>query len=384
MSVALTRTSLGQVRQRPTGKSGGVRPALFYLVIGALFLTNALTLVGFAMSRDIARIWSGQNDLVLAGYETRIADLRAEVDKLYSRQYARAGDINLQLQDLMQQQDALNAQHQYVKALAEMAQGLGLSQPLTTAGITPTAAPQPAARKADRLELSSVRSDLENMRTDTDQAMAVLETNVEASTDKLMNGLDRLGLSPALANPASAQQAMGGPFEPAPGETADPMLAKANALYEQFLRFQSAREALRAAPVHTPLKGRMRISSQFGPRSDPFLQSAAFHSGMDFPKPTGTPVLAAAGGRITYAGRQSGYGNLIEITHRDGLKTRYGHLSAILVANGQGVSAGQIIGKVGSTGRSTGPHLHFEVRRNGKPINPSQFLRVGRSLSAFL
>lgn len=378
------RTSLGrrQSTKRPAAHAArGIRPLYFYLAVATLMMTNATALVGFFMSPDIARIVGGQNELVVAGYENRIAELRAEVDKLYSRQYARTGDLNLQLQDLVQQQDELVQQHQYVKALADMARDLGIATPKSTAQADPVKAPQPAALTPARLDLSQLQNRVHAMNADTAQAMDVLETSVETSTSKLLSGLRSLGLSPALNTDGNA---VGGPFEPDSTDAPSAMLDKANALYDEFVRFKTARDALRLAPVHAPLTGRMRVSSGFGTRSDPFLHKSAFHGGIDFPRPTGTPVSSAAAGKVSFAGTMSGYGNLVEITHKNGLKTRYGHLSAILVRKGETVGEGELIGKVGSTGRSTGPHLHFEVRRAGKPINPGPFLSVGRQLSAFL
>jgi len=117
-----------------------------------------------------------------------------------------------------------------------------------------------------------------------------------------------------------------------------------------------------------------RISSRFGYRKDPFTGRRAFHSGVDFAPGYGAKAVAAMGGKVTYAGYMGGYGKLVVIKHANGFTTRYGHLSRILVRKGRYVSQGQQVGKVGSTGRSTGPHLHFEVRRNGKPQNPLKFI----------
>ena len=127
-----------------------------------------------------------------------------------------------------------------------------------------------------------------------------------------------------------------------------------------------------------------RISSGFGNRVDPFNSARAFHPGIDYPNPTGTPVFSAGQGTILFAGWKTGYGKFIEIDHGNGLVTRYGHLSKILVRVGQRINAGDLIGKVGSTGRSTGPHLHFEVRKNNVAVNPAPYLRVGRRLSSFI
>ena len=108
------------------------------------------------------------------------------------------------------------------------------------------------------------------------------------------------------------------------------------------------------------------------------------HSGIDFRAPTGTSVRATGGGIVKEAGRKGGYGNVVEIVHRNGYTTRYAHLSRISVKPGQRVERGQKIGRVGSTGRSTGPHLHYEIRKAGKAINPARFLEAGKAISKLL
>ena len=122
------------------------------------------------------------------------------------------------------------------------------------------------------------------------------------------------------------------------------------------------------------------MTSPFGVRTDPFFGRPAMHSGIDLRGEIGEPVHATADGRVTRAGRDGGYGNMIEINHGHGLSTRYGHLSKIEVKVGQRVTIGQVIGLIGSTGRSTGPHLHYETRINGEPVNPQKFLRAGLRL----
>jgi murein DD-endopeptidase MepM/ murein hydrolase activator NlpD len=118
------------------------------------------------------------------------------------------------------------------------------------------------------------------------------------------------------------------------------------------------------------------ISSGFGVRSDPIEGGAAFHPGLDFKGPKGAPIYAAAAGTVSFAGQRSGYGNCVEISHGHGLITRYAHMSRILARLGQPVTPGTQIGAIGSTGRSTGPHLHFEVRINDRPVNPRPFLEA--------
>lgn len=133
------------------------------------------------------------------------------------------------------------------------------------------------------------------------------------------------------------------------------------------------RVGVRSLPV-------LRVSSPFGRRRDPFVGNSRPHEGIDLPGRFGTSVHATGSGVISYAGWMNGYGNLIQIEHEGGLSTRYGHLSRILVHDGEQVHQGDVIGRMGSTGRSTGNHLHYEIRRAGQPVNPQ--LYIGRSVAS--
>ncbi|MFL9930141.1 M23 family metallopeptidase [Paraburkholderia sp. RL18-103-BIB-C] len=133
--------------------------------------------------------------------------------------------------------------------------------------------------------------------------------------------------------------------------------------------------AYAAFPGRLPVDG-ARFGSPFGNRSDPFTHRLSFHPGIDLVARTGTPILAAAGGRVVFAGEKAGYGNAVEIDHGNGLMTRYGHASRIAAHVGELVLPRQYIADVGSTGRSTGPHLHFEVLVNGTPVNPADYLAL--------
>jgi murein DD-endopeptidase MepM/ murein hydrolase activator NlpD len=133
--------------------------------------------------------------------------------------------------------------------------------------------------------------------------------------------------------------------------------------------------AYAAFPGRMPADG-ARFGSPFGNRSDPFTHRLNFHSGVDLVAKTGTPILAAAGGRVVFAGEKGGYGNAVEIDHGNGLVTRYGHASRIVAHVGDLVLPRQYIADVGSTGRSTGPHLHFEVLVNGMAVDPSDYLAL--------
>ncbi|MFH0948104.1 MAG: M23 family metallopeptidase [Elusimicrobiota bacterium] len=122
-----------------------------------------------------------------------------------------------------------------------------------------------------------------------------------------------------------------------------------------------------------------RITSRFGLRKHPIFGDRRFHEGLDLAKWYGTPVRASSDGKVISVGKQAGYGKTITIIHKNGFSTRYGHLRSYLVRKGQHVQAGQIIGSIGSTGYSTGPHLHFEVRKYGRPVNPLKYLAPPRN-----
>jgi murein DD-endopeptidase MepM/ murein hydrolase activator NlpD len=135
-------------------------------------------------------------------------------------------------------------------------------------------------------------------------------------------------------------------------------------------------------PYRKPVIGEVEFTSGFGVRSDPFLGRPAMHTGLDFRASTGDPVRVTANGKVVNAGWAGGYGRMVEVDHGNGLSTRYGHLSEINVKVGEYVKIGQVIGAVGSTGRSTGPHLHYETRIDGEAVDPQKFLRAGVRLSA--
>jgi murein DD-endopeptidase MepM/ murein hydrolase activator NlpD len=140
---------------------------------------------------------------------------------------------------------------------------------------------------------------------------------------------------------------------------------------------------VRRLPLSNPAPGHA-VTSTFGVRRDPLIGSAAFHSGMDFRAPVGMEARASAAGTVVKAEWSGGYGRMVEIDHGQGFSTRYAHLSRISVSEGQKVEAGDIVGRTGNTGRSTGPHLHYEVRQNGTPLNPLRFLKAGKAIEKYL
>ena len=182
------------------------------------------------------------------------------------------------------------------------------------------------------------------------------------------------GASPAPA--PRAAEGTGGPLIAATGAEAAADL-KADQqfrnLFNTWKKLDAPAQSVISIPSVHPVE-RLAFTSNFGIRSDPFRHTAAMHSGVDIPGPVGTPVYATADGVVGRAERAGGYGNLVELEHGKGIATRYGHLSKILVAPGAHVHRGDLIALMGSTGRSTGSHLHYEVRIDGHAVNPAPFL----------
>jgi len=366
---------------RPRAGLGGAGIKLVYALIAGLFASNvAMGLVLF-WSPEVAGLLERQQTRDVSAYEDRIAQLRLEVDRLHSRQYARAGDINLQLQDLVQQQDLLSEQQQYVRTLADMASQLGLeTAPAKVPGPEAALTGLPPAGVEDPIGAFAVQ--VERMQTETLGALVALGDAAEQSTRRILTEMNRIGLDPEIQTGTAA---LGGPFEPAAeGLAASAHIVAANAVVEALARYQLARDAVLEAPVHRPLAGALSISSRYGNRTDPFNGRTAYHSGIDFRAASGTDILAPGAGKVIFAGRNGGYGNMIDIQHAGGIVTRYGHLSRIEVRVGQTVEVGEVIGRVGSTGRSTGPHLHFEVRRHDQAVDPGAFLSAGRRLAELI
>ncbi|APE27552.1 Membrane proteins related to metalloendopeptidase [Aurantiacibacter gangjinensis] len=190
--------------------------------------------------------------------------------------------------------------------------------------------------------------------------------------ERAEQAMRQLGVDPRVVVSAS-NTAMGGPFESVASESDGSLDPRFERLSLSLARMSALEQGLDQIPQVMPADLNS-ISSGFGHRRDPFSGRAAMHNGLDFRAPHGSPIFAAADGRVTFAGWKNGYGKVVEITHGGGMVTRYAHMSAFRAEVGDHVDAGDRIGDIGNTGRSTGPHLHFEVRINGNPVNPRPFL----------
>lgn len=224
---------------------------------------------------------------------------------------------------------------------------------------------------ADRTMVKPYAAQLAQLAAETERRVQLVEQRQLAlaaaleSEDVDPETLKRLGFYPATAGTG----AVGGPFD---SSNADPTFKQ---LFTSWKKLDNLAGGAIAIPSDKPVKT-AEFTSAFGVRSDPFRRGAALHAGIDLAGPVGTEIYATADGTVLRSGWNSGgYGNLIEIDHGRGIVTRYGHLSRILVSTGDHISRGQLIGRMGSTGRSTGSHLHYEVRIDDRPVNPIPFMR---------
>ena len=194
--------------------------------------------------------------------------------------------------------------------------------------------------------------------------------------------LAEAGLDPERFDAPRPLANAGGPFVPVDlGPNASAFERAAARVARDVSLAESLNEAMLFAPLRKPLAGEADVSSPFGYRTDPFLGRLELHTGVDLVQPFGSEIHATGAGRVIHAGLEGGYGDMVEIDHGFGLTTRYGHMSDIAVAEGEEVKQGDVLGRLGSTGRSTGPHLHYEVRVDGEPVDPERFLRAGAELS---
>ncbi len=211
------------------------------------------------------------------------------------------------------------------------------------------------------------------------QSELLLTAYTQAALDDIKRAntlIRKAGVTPpALVTQSSSA---GGIYQDIGSADFDSSMITARWVIEQRIELSTKVNAL---PFARPLSS-FNISSPYGARTDPFLGKPAIHTGLDFKAPRGTAVKATGTGIVSLSRYNRGYGLSVEIMHDDGLVTRYAHMHRLLVSEGQRISIGDIIGTVGNTGRSTGPHLHYEVRLNGKPVNPMRFIRTGDRLAA--
>jgi murein DD-endopeptidase MepM/ murein hydrolase activator NlpD len=405
------------------GKQVRFGPVVFWIVVGTvtvLGMWSAATATYFAFRDDVlTRLIARQAEMQYA-YEDRIAELRAKVDRTTSRQLLDQEQFDQKLDQIMKRQTALESRATALGAMPDtMVTGsIRPSARGATNDSSSTATPKPSpisdtvifvappdreARLESRAPLianpqpnqfAKVRGGVDNvlvrLQTSLDQverrqiaALSSVEDGMESKVRRMRGVITDLGLDMAQLEAATPRAGVGGPFVPVK------LTANAGPFERQLYQINVTRaqvdrlnRTLALVPYRKPVVGEVEFTSGFGVRSDPFLGRPAMHTGLDFRAAMGDPVRATANGKVVSSGWAGGYGRMVEIDHGNGLSTRYGHLSQINVKVGDLIKIGQVIGEVGSTGRSTGPHLHYETRIDGDAVDPQKFLRAGVRLSA--
>jgi murein DD-endopeptidase MepM/ murein hydrolase activator NlpD len=397
------------------GRQLRLGPIAFWVVVGTLVIMavwSITTATYFAFREDVlTRLIARQADLQY-GYEDRIAELRAQIDRISSRQLIDQEQYEQKLDQILRRQTMLEGR---ASALHGLGESTGSAKPPARAGAAgePRVSPLKSSFAGDKgaflLPLDRrapvdpstsifaataggiggaiVRLQASLDRVEQRQAVTLnsMAENYDAKARRMRGVLAELGVDVGKAAVADGAPAMGGPFIPAA------LPKDAMAFERQIHRIGMARaqltrltRTLGSVPVRKPVDGEIDLASGFGVRMDPFTGSPAMHTGLDLQGDAGDAVRATASGTVTHAGWSGGYGRVVDIDHGNGLSTRYAHLSSIDVRVGQAVRSGQIVGKIGSTGRSTGPHLHYETRMRGAAVDPQKFLRAGQRLDGSL
>jgi murein DD-endopeptidase MepM/ murein hydrolase activator NlpD len=396
------------------GRQVRIGPIAFWIVVGTLVVMAVWSVATgsyFAFSEDVLTRLIGRQAEMQFAYEDRIAELRGQVDRITSRQLLDQEQFEQKLSALLQRQttleqrtSALGGDVATTGSIRPARNALPAERPVKASPINDTviftAPPDREARlesrelpasmtriasHGDAGGLDGILGRISTALDKVDRRQTAVLTDMEERMDgkarRMRSVLSDLGINPVKA-PAGA--GLGGPFVPL-----KPPRASASAFERQLYRINVARAEINqfsytlvAVPVRKPVIGDVDMSSPFGMRMDPFLGRPAVHTGIDLRGETGEPVHATATGKVSIAGREGGYGNMVEINHGNGVATRYGHLSQIDVKVGQFVRIGETIGKIGSTGRSTGPHLHYETRIDGEAVDPQKFLRAGIRLGS--
>jgi murein DD-endopeptidase MepM/ murein hydrolase activator NlpD len=349
-------------------------PVVFWIAVGTVVIMAGWSITAatyLAFRDDVLRtLIAHQADQQFA-YEDRIAELRAQIDRTTSRQLLDQEQFEQKLNDLMHRQAILE---QRASALG------GVADPVTTGSIKSRS--EPVTRGADGKQsslgvtLGRLASSLDRVEQRQSMALARLDDRYVAKARLLRGVLTQLGVK--VDTPEAG---VGGPFIPVKLPAENESFQRA-LMRVSLARAESDRLSIRlnTVPLRKPVAGEIDETSPFGVRMDPFVHEAAMHTGIDFRGEMGEPIHATAAGTVSIASWTGGYGKMVEIDHGNGLATRYGHLSEIDVGVGDKVRIGQVIGKLGSTGRSTGPHVHYETRIDGAPVNPQKFLDAGDKL----
>jgi murein DD-endopeptidase MepM/ murein hydrolase activator NlpD len=325
-------------------------------------VTSKMQMAAACGALAILLAWGGSMAVMgfMQYHRADLLDREAQVAKAENRVAAYRGDLGKATDDLKRRQDFIENMLPMLPDDVRPDEHISDSRNEAAKTVDKVSESIPEAAGLARIEARQLAF-VENLTRYADRRARRSET-----------ALRKLGLDPRAVL-ASMRAAQGGPLEKLStsrdGST-DPRFER---LGLSLARMDAYEQGLDGIPQVMPADGGM-ITSTFGYRSDPFTGGGAFHPGLDFKGAYGAPIHAAAEGRVSFVGQIRGYGNVVEISHGNGLLTRYAHMSKTMAKTGQQVAAGAVIGAIGSTGRSTGPHLHFEVRINNSVVNPRPFL----------
>jgi murein DD-endopeptidase MepM/ murein hydrolase activator NlpD len=302
-----------------------------------------------------------------------IARLRDDVERINSQLLVERENFATELGELTQRQADLEKRQSVLSRL-----GVAVESPEFDGGLRLGDEPQRETRAAPvRGEAANLTARYEAIEAGQREQIVAAQGKLERKRTALNDVYALLGLTPATAHPVKA--GIGGLYLPF-GFGSTHTASEADRLAETAQQTEQLLQGLDRVPVGKPLP-ELRAVSGFGNRTDPFVGGLAFHSGVDLEAVSGAPAFATASGTVTAAEWNGGYGLMVEVTHDHGYATRYAHLSRIAVKTGQTITAGDVVGFVGSTGRSTGPHLHYETRKNDTALNPTRFLKAASALA---
>jgi murein DD-endopeptidase MepM/ murein hydrolase activator NlpD len=351
-------------------------------------------------------------------YEDRLAAMRQEVDRLNDRLLIDQGEYLGQVDQVKTEIDRLAERHKHLveffrqtaerKSLGEsgatpmsdLPQKPGEEMPADSLGDQSSlqsslrktafndfdfseryAAPFRTADEASR-PLADLRAMLAQFRMMETALMDEALARAEQKAAQAVRMLKRLGIDDraVVANSDHRTPATGGPLIPVNMGLQDQVSEKIEKILEAQDAFEKMRHEALQLPLHMPLQTISRMTSGFGIRRDPFRHTIAMHAGVDFKGDLNSSVYATADGRVNIAGWEGAYGRMVEILHDNGVATRYAHLSSITVAVGDKVKRGDVVGRLGNTGRSTGPHLHYETRVRGRAVDPVRFWQTSNAI----
>lgn len=323
--------------------------ALAALAVAAVMLVYIVSMAGMAISQMSARA----DRLALLEREAKVATAESRVT-------AYRKDLDGVTDDLTRRQSFIEDMVDGLPEDIKQGETVSDSSEETARTVAKVSAALPEAGTLARIEARQLAF------------VERLTRYADRRAQRAADAIRKLGLDPRwMLN--SSREGSGGPLQllsTSRDGSIDPRFERLGLSLE---RMEALERGLKGIPQVMPADYNF-ISSGFGYRRDPFTGVGAMHAGLDFRGPVGAPIHAAAKGVVSFAARKAGYGHCIEISHGNGLMTRYAHMSAYRVRVGQEVAAGDVIGAIGNTGRSTGPHLHFEVRINDRAVNPRPFL----------